>query len=98
MQSKLKDLKNQDIIVVGYWNLLLDSSVDGKNYNNTRERESVWQLMVKLDVIFIWRSENPDLNKFTWNRSDKNKEIQMDCLDFFSDLRTTGHILVKPKH
>ena len=39
--------------------------------------------MAELDLFDIWRSEKPELTKYTWRRNLSNKELQMGRLDFF---------------
>ena len=64
--SKLKKMKNRHVIIVRDWNLLLDPCVDGRNYqhiNYKKAEDSVRNLIAELDLIDIWRSENPELTK-----------------------------------
>ena len=84
--SKLKELKNRHVIIVGDWNLLLDPSVDGRNYqhvNTKKAKDSVRNLIAELNLIDIWRSENPELTKYTWCRTLANKELKMGRLYVF---------------
>ena len=37
--SKLKELKNRHVIIVGDWNLLLDPCVDGRNYQHINNKK-----------------------------------------------------------
>ena len=86
LQNKIKQLNNQNIIMVGDWNLLLDPNIDGKNYrhiNNPRAKEEVLKIMNDLNLCDVWREENPDKARFTWRRSMQNKDTQMGRLDFF---------------
>ncbi len=77
---------NTNIIIVGDWNLLLDPKFDGYNYkhvNNPNARFKVEQLMFELNLIDVWRDENPEARKFTWTKKQDKKIIQMGRLDYF---------------
>ena len=79
-------LGNQNIIMVGDWNLILNPELDCKNYkhvNNPTARRLVLELMSELDLCDVWREENPDTLKFTWRRKHKDNTVQMGRLDFF---------------
>ncbi len=77
---------NANIIIVGDWNLLLDPNIDGFNYkniNNPNSRFKVDELMFELNLIDLWRDENPEARKYTWTKKQDKKIIQMGRLDFF---------------
>ena len=77
---------NNDILLVGDWNLLLDPNVDGKNYkhiNNPNARQRVLKLMTDLNLYDVWRDENGEKRMYTWRRKLKADCIQMGRLDFF---------------
>jgi len=71
---------NQNIILVGDWNMLLDPELDGKNYkniNNPNARQKVLQLITELDLNNIFRCENNEKQLYTWKRKISSGMIQM---------------------
>ena len=86
IQNLIKAQNNQSIIMVGDWNILLNPTLDGRNYrhiNNPKGREAVHKMMNDLDLYDIWRDENPNKTQYTWRRSASSTDIQMGRLDFF---------------
>ena len=80
-------LENQNadnIIIGGDWNCTLNMNLDNKNYinnlNRPNTREKIKDLMVKYELIDIWRTHNPEKRKFTWRKFNSNKRAR---LDFF---------------
>ena len=79
--SSFETLDN--IIIAGDWNLVMDYNLDYCNYkrkNNVHAREKVIDVATNLDLIDIWRENNPDSKRFTWRRSTP---FQQSRLDFF---------------
>ena len=79
--SSFESLDN--IIIAGDWNLVMDYDLDYCNYrrrNNVHAREKVIDVATNLDLIDIWRENNPDTKRFTWRRSTP---FQQSRLDFF---------------
>ena len=59
LKEKILKQGNSGIIVVGDWNLLLDPSIDCKNYkhiNNPHARNAVLNLMTDLKLFDVWHS------------------------------------------
>lgn len=86
VQNQIVEQGNQNVIIVGDWNVLLDPKLDGKNYrhlNNPQAREIVLRMMNDLTLGDIWRENNPDKLKYTWRRNNHNSNAQMGRLDFF---------------
>ena len=77
---------NNNVIMVGDRNLLLNPDVDGKNYkhvNNPNSRQKVLKLMNDLNLYDVWREENGDKKTYTWRRKLRSGQIQMGRLDYF---------------
>ena len=58
-------------IFTGDWNLVIDPTMDTFNYknvNNPKSKSEVGKIMVKLDLIDIWRKTYPNQKKFTWRQ------------------------------
>ena len=54
---------NNDVIVCGDFNLLLNPVIDGLNYkhiNNPNARNEVLKLISDLNLFDVWREENID--------------------------------------
>lgn len=86
LNTKIKELHNDNVILTGDWNILQDPQIDGKNYKNTnnpKAREALRKTMSDLNLADIWREENPGALQFTWRRALPNNQIQMGRLDYF---------------
>ena len=86
LKNSIVKYGNENIIITGDWNLLLDPSLDGKNYkniNNPKARQQVLKMMTELKLYDVWREENGDDKVFTWRRRINKERIQMGRLDFF---------------
>ena len=86
LKKKIIDFANNDVIIVGDWNLLINPEIDCLNYknvNNPNARFEVLRLMNDLNLFDVWREENEDEKVFTWRRRNKMGDIQMGRLDFF---------------
>ena len=77
---------NTDIILVGDWNILLNPTLDGKNYkhvNNPNARQRLLKLITELNLYDVWRDENGEKCMYTWRRKINSGYVQMGRLDFF---------------
>ena len=76
-----RDIKN--IIMTGDWNLVNNFNEDTLNYkkhNNPKASAIVNNYKDKLDLLDIWRHNNPQLRQYTWRQMFHKK---MARLDFF---------------
>ena len=78
----------ENLILAGDWNLVQNFDLDCKNYrrqNNIDASRKVNDMMVKLDLLDIWRMLNPDKKRYTWRRTNP---LQQSRIDYFliSDL------------
>ena len=65
------------------WNLDLDPTIDYCNYkrtNNVKAQEKVEEIIADHCLVDIWRELNPQLQRFTWRRTNP---FQQSRLDFF---------------
>ena len=86
LQNSIHKFGNNNIMIVGDWNLLLNPDIDGTNYkhiNNPNARQKVLKLMSDLNLYDVWREENLEKKLFTWKRKIQPRGIQMGRLDFF---------------
>ena len=75
---------NEEIIMGGDFNCILDSELDRRGENdqsNTESRKVLATWMDEMDVIDIWRLHHPLERKFTWLRY--KPKLVMRRLDFF---------------
>ena len=86
LQTSIVRMGNNDVIVCGDFNLLLNPVIDGLNYkhvNNPNARNEVLKLISDLNLYDVWREENIEQKIYTWKRKTSSGEIQMGRLDFF---------------
>ena len=86
IKTYLLDCDNENIILVGDWNLLLNPLQDGwgyKHINNPRARAKLLDMTIELNLIDVWRKQHPNDSIFTWHKKRNNKIIQKGRLDFF---------------
>ncbi|WP_419593383.1 reverse transcriptase domain-containing protein, partial [Thiolapillus sp.] len=84
VRGAIKSIRNQELIVAGDWNLVLNPELDSQNYkhtNNPKCREKVIDLTNELSLVDIWRELNARCKRFTWRRSQP--VLQQSRLDFF---------------
>ena len=75
-------MENQ-VILVGDFNMVLDPDKDCKDYvniNNPRARNKVLNLISECNLIDPWRELNLETNQFTWRKKNSTKQAR---LDFF---------------
>ena len=83
--DQLVKMGNNDILLSGDWNILLNPEIDGTNYkhvNNPINRQKVLKIMSDLNLFDIWRDSNICKRMYTWKRKLASGNIQMGRLDF----------------
>ena len=86
VQRKIIQIGNNDIIINGDWNLLLNPQIDGLNYkhiNNPNARNKVLKMITELNLYDVWREENLEKRVYTWKKRIAKGIYQMGRLDFF---------------
>lgn len=87
--NRLLDLKCEEVIVGGDFNLVLDVDKDKKGglaRTLKKSLEVINDFSDKLDIIDAWRVLNPESPRFTW----RQKKPEVHCrLDFFLVNQTT---------
>lgn len=82
--GKIEEIySGQYVIIGGDFNLVLNQDLDTMNYkriNNPKAQVEVHKLMETLDLIDIFRENNPTLRRYTWR---KRNPIKQGRLDFF---------------
>ena len=83
LNENIAKLKLPNLILAGDWNLVLDPTIYYCNYertNNIKAQEKVEEMIADHCLVDIWRELNPQLQSFTWRRTNP---FQQSRLDFF---------------
>ena len=83
LRKNINDFSNDNVVICGDWNLVLDPEIDTENYrhiNNPNARQEVLKFIDEDDYIDILRFISDDKG-FTWRRL--NPEKKQARLDFF---------------
>ena len=83
LRKNISDFSNDNVVICGDWNLVLDPDMDTKNYrhiNNPNARQEVLKFIDEDQYIDIFRFINDDKG-FTWRRL--NPEKKQARLDYF---------------
>ena len=82
--KNIADFENENVIVCGDWNLILDTEKDCDNHlhiNNPKARRVVLTLVEEENFVDVWRLMNEDSRKYTWRRLNPTKKQAR--LDYF---------------
>ena len=79
----LNRIGNENIIIGGDWNCILDMRIDSRNYannNNNRPRtlRRIKELMSEYNLIDIFRELYPNKKSYTWRRFNTAKQGRLD--------------------
>ena len=84
IQTLLEQIGNDEVILGGDFNLVLNPNIDMKNYRNhvykPNSRRVVKDIMNNLDLIDVFREIYPDKKSYTWKRVNSPQQGR---LDFF---------------
>ena len=83
IQDLLASFECEQIIFGGDFNLILDIIKDksgGKKTTHYKSLKKLESIMENLDLVDIWRIQNPDTKCYTWRRKNPNIQCR---LDFF---------------
>lgn len=82
--NKISEFDNDQIIMCGDWNFILNPDIDYENYvhiNNPRSRQTMLEFLEENNILDIWRIMNEEKKQFTWRRL--NPVRKQARLDFF---------------
>ena len=82
LKEKLVAIDNE-CVLVGDFNLILDPEKDTFNYvnvNNPISRDVILNMILDLDLIDCWREDHLEGRRYTWHRKNPIKQAR---LDFF---------------
>lgn len=83
ISDTFEEFNNRHTIVVGDFNLVINSDVDYTNYlhiNNPKTREKVLEMVSTYNLLDVFREINPDKLRYTWRKPNPFKQAR---LDFF---------------
>ena len=84
VRNKVESILNDNRLIGGDYNLVLDLMLDkkgGRNTTHIKSQEKIKDWMESTDLVDVWRVQHPNDLKYTWSRS---KPTKMFCrLDFF---------------
>ena len=80
--NKIAEFENDQIILCGDWNFILDPQMDCENYlhiNNPNARKVILNYIEEENLIDIWRVMNENSKKYTWRRiNPMRKQARLD--------------------
>ena len=78
----ISEFENENVIMCGDWNLVLEPEKDCRNYlheNNPKSRKLVLNFIEEENSIDIWRIMNEESKSYTWRRLNPiNKQARLD--------------------
>ena len=84
IKQKVSEFENDQAIMCGDWNFVLDPDLDYNNYlhiNNPKARKVILDYIEEENLLDVWRVSNEDSRKYTWRRL--NPVIKQARLDFY---------------
>ena len=83
LSETVKRYKNHNVVIVGDWNLVLDSQLYCYNYkhiNNPKAKEVVKNMILELELTDVWRENNPQCKRYTWWKPNPLKQTRLDFI------------------
>ena len=84
IKQKVSEFENDQVIMCGDWNSVLDPDLDYNNYlhvNNPKARKVILDYIEEENLLDVWRVSYEDSRKYTWRRL--NPVIKQARLDFY---------------
>ena len=81
--KKIREIGNDDVIIVGDWNLVINPDVDyskQRKIMNKNSRQFVLNKISEFNLVDIWRIQHKDIRQYTWHTKSRDKQSR---LDFF---------------
>ena len=82
--QKISEFENDEIVMCGDWNFVINPDRDYDNYlhiNNPRSRQVTLDYMAEHNILDMWRVMNENRKQFTWRR--KKPVRKQARLDYF---------------
>jgi len=78
----IDQLGNDLIIAAGDWNVVLNTKLDSRNYTSTvnrpRTRKKIHDIMLKYDLVDVFRQLYSTKRKYTWRKFNSIKQGRLD--------------------
>ena len=81
--KKVRDIKNENIIMVGDWNIVIDPDLDYSRQRKVINRKSRMLILSKIpefNLVDVWRAQHDTVRQYTWHTKNFEKQSR---LDFF---------------
>ena len=91
LMSNIEDFGNENFIICGDFNLVLDPHIDCCNYrniNNPNAREKLLDIIDQYRLIDPFRELFPTLHRYTWRRKNPFKQARLDFFLFTESMLT----------
>ena len=79
IKQKILTLENEQVILCGDWNLVLDQDMDTENYvhiNNPRARAVVLDFLLENNYVDAWRVLHEGKRSYTWRKFNPERKSQ----------------------
>lgn len=79
--EELDNFDNDNFIIGGDWNVVLDAVKDTchyRNVNRPRAMETVHDMMSVYNLVDVWREMNPNRRQYTWRRTNGKQRGRLD--------------------
>ena len=76
--------------MAGDWNVVQDYEIDTLNYktkNNVKAHTKLIEIKNSLDLVDVWRANNPDKKRYTW-RGPEHKHSRLDYFFISTDFES----------
>ena len=75
LYNEINNLEGKELIVVGDFNLVLDPTLDWmqKVIYHPQARKIVLKIMDEMELLDLWRIDNPQRKIYSWTRKYKNR-------------------------
>ena len=97
IRQDIRDFNNDEVILTGDFNMVIDPEKDSFNYvniNNPRAREKLLDISAEFNLVDIWREYNMETIRYTWRTNNRNKQARLDYFliseNFFIDIIETN--------
>ena len=102
LNTQLVDLKGENLILGGDWNVILNDKLDKKSKSQTPCQNQKFQnqlltTLVELELIDCWRLCNPTKKKFTCRNSQGGEKVTLSRIDMFFVTENLLNIVQSPK-
>ncbi|VDI42705.1 Hypothetical predicted protein [Mytilus galloprovincialis] len=90
VQEVISNIQNSSIIMAGDWNVVQDYEIDTLNYktkNNVKAHTKLIEIKNSLDLVDVWRANNPDKKRYTW-RGPEHKQSRLDYFLISTDFES----------